>query len=545
MEIQLNGVYVVMSLDLIRTKHSWLTKGILLFLAVTFVLGFGFSLSNFGDLSGPSGGSAADVNGEKIPMSEFYRYRDNFRRQNPQLGELSPAALEQVNIRVLSVMIDEKLLSQKARELGFRVSDQEIDEFIKSIPAFQIDGQFIGTKGYEERIREIFNISPGEFENILREELLAAKMERFIYETALITEEELYNVYLRQNEKVNLYYIPFSSKDFVDAYTPGEEDVKKYYEANKAKFKTDELRSVRFITISPEDFENRIEISEEEVNAYYNAYPEEFVTEEGETLPLEEAREQILSTLKAQRGGVLREQFVEVMGNTENSEKTLDQLAAENKIETINESEMFTDSDILKEIPPRITRMAFEKNKGETAIVPTGTSVWVFEVKEVVPSRGKKIEEAKEDIIIVLKVEKAKQTAGQKARETLAKLKTVKKKDLGDKTKSLGVELKETGYFTRLDSVPDINNEQLRSEAFEIDEKTVVSNKLYNVKDDFYIVSIKEKETADKEVFEQQKNELKEQELSRQQRTLRRDWLQNLRRESEISPNASLFPTQG
>jgi peptidyl-prolyl cis-trans isomerase D len=534
-----------MSLDLIRTKHSWLTKGILLFLAVTFVLGFGFSLSNFGDLSGPSGGSAADVNGEKIPMSEFYRYRDNFRRQNPQLGELSPAALEQVNIRVLSVMIDEKLLSQKARELGFRVSDQEIDEFIKSIPAFQIDGQFIGTKGYEERIREIFNISPGEFENILREELLAAKMERFIYETALITEEELYNIYLRQNEKVNLYYIPFSSKDFVDAYTPGKEDVKKYYEANKDKFKTDELRSVRFITISPEDFENRIEISEEEVNAYYNAYPEEFVTEEGETLPLEEAREQILSTLKAQRGGVLREQFIEVMGNTENSEKTLDQLAAENKIETINESEMFTDSDILKEIPPRITRMAFEINKGETAIVPTGNSVWVFEVKEVVPSRGKKIEEAKEDIITVLKVEKAKQTAGQKARETLTQLKTVKKKDLGDKTKSLGVELKETGYFTRLDSVPVINNEQLRSEAFEIDEKTVVSNKLYNVKDDFYIVSIKEKESADKEMFEQQKNELKEQELSRQQRTLRRDWLQNLRRESEISPNASLFPTQG
>lgn len=544
-EIKLNGVYIVMGLDLIRTKHSWVTKAILIVLAITFIIGFGFSVSDFGSLSGSSKGTAAEVNGEKITLSEFYRVRDNIRRQNPQQRELPQAALDSMNIMVLNYLIDLKLLSQKAKELGFVVSDREIDEFIKSLPAFQIDGRFIGSKEYEARIRQIFNLNPGEFENILREELLARKMESFIYETALITEEELYNVYQRRNEKVNLYYIPFLSKEFLDSHTPSEEEVKKHYEANKGEFKTEELRAIRYITISPEDFENRVEISEEEVGAYYNAYPEEFIGDEGGTLPLEEARDEVVSKLKTQRGDVLLEEFVEGIGNTEKASKSLDQLAAENKIETIDESELFTLAEILKEIPPRITRRAFEEIKGGTAIIPMGTSVWVLEVKEIVPSREKNIQEAKEEIISILKSEKAKKVTKQKAQETLTQLKTVKKEELKDKTKTLGVELQETGYFTRLDSVPTINNEQLRSEAFEIDEETVVSNKLYNNKDDFYIVSLKEKQSADMEIFNQQKDELKQQELGKQQRNLRQDWLRNLRRESKIIPNAALLPTQG
>jgi len=534
-----------MSLDLIRTKHSWFTKGVLLLLAAAFILSFGYGVTNLGSITGSSADAAAEVNGEKIPITEFYRYRDNFRRQNPQLAQLSPAETERVNIRILNFMIDEKLLSQKARELGFRVSDKEVNEFIKSIPAFQIEGQFIGKDQYQERIRRIFNLNPGDFEIILRQELLARKMEDFIYETALITEEELYNIYLRQNEKVNLYYIPFLSKDYIDAYTPSEEEIKTYFEANKDKFKTDELRSIRYITITAEDFENRIEISEEEINAYYSAYPEEFVAEDGGTLPLEDARAQIVTVLKSQKGGALREDFIGLLQSEGGSDKSLDELAAEYKIETINESEPFAQSDILKEIPPRITRLAFEENKGATDIVSMGSSIWVIEVKDIVPSRAKDVEEAKEEITAKLKNEKAKEITREKAQETLTKLKKAKKGELTEKAKSLGVELLETGYFSRLENVPKINNENLRSEAFEINEATVVSNKLYNNKDDFYIVALKEKQSADKEVFNQEKDALKAQELIRQQSNLHQNWLQNLRRESKITPNAALFPSQG
>ena len=534
-----------MSLDLIRTKHSWFTKTVLIVLAVTFVVGFGFSVSDFGNIAGTSGDAAAQVNGEKIPLTEFYRSRDNFRRQNPQTRQLSPAEMERFNISILNYMIDEKLLSQKARELGFRVSDQEINKFIKSLPAFQNEGQFIGKDLYEERIRQIFNLSPGQFESILREELMARKMEGFIYETALITEEELYNVYLRQNEKVNLYYIPFLSEDYLDAYTPSDDEIKKHFEANKEKYYTDELRSMRYITITAEDFENMVDISDEEITAYYNAYPEEFTDEEGGTKPFQEAREEIVSVLKEQRGGALREDFIKQLETEGGVDKSLDELAAEHRIEDIKESQQFSEEDILTEIPPMITRLAFEEQIGGTLIVPVSTSIWVTELKEIVPSEPKSLEEARGEVTSELKNEKVKGITRQKAQETLRELKNAKKEDLTEKTKSLGYELLETGYFSRLQNVPKINNEDLRSEAFEINEATVVSNKLYNNKDDFYIVSVKEKQSADKEVFNLEKDALKEQELRRQQGDLRQNWLQNLRRESEITPNPALFPSQG
>lgn len=534
-----------MSLDLIRTQHSWFTKGILILLAVTFVVGFGFSVSDFGMLAGTSGDSAAKVNGEEIPLTEFYRYRENFRRQNPQVSQLSPAESERVNLRILNFMIDEKLLSQKARELGFRVTDQEVNDFIKSLPAFQIDGQFIGSELYQDRIRNIFNLNPGEFESILREELLARKMEAMIYETALITEEELFNVFLRQNEMVNLYYIPFLSKDYIDTYTPSEEEIKKQFEANGENYKTDERRSIRYITISAEDFENRIEISEEEVTAYYNAYPEEFAAEDGTTKPIEEAREEILSVLRSQRGGAEREEFVSLLETEGGSDKSIDQLAADYKKDAVNESELFSESDILKEIPPRITRLAFQQSEVGSAIVPLGTSIWVIEVKDIEPSKPMNLEQATEQITAELKNTKARQITRKKAQEALNELRKAKKEDLSAKTKELGFELSETGFFSRLQNVPTINNEELRSEAFEINEATVVSNKLYNNRDDFYIVSVKEKQSIDQEVFDQEKETLKEQELRRQQSNLRQNWLQNLRRESEITPNAALFPSQG
>ena len=370
-------------------------------------------------------------------------------------------------------------------------------------------------------------------------------MEAVIYQTALITEEELFNVFLRQNEMVNLYYIPFLSKDYIDTYSPSEEEIKKQYEANTQNYMTDELRSIRYITITAEDFEKNMDISEEEIRAYYNAYPEEFKTEEGETKPFEEARDEIFSLLSAQRVELSSSSFVSELETQGGSDKSIDELAADHKIDTMNESQQFSETDILQEIPPRITRLAFEEAKGGTVIVEVGTTLWITEVKDIVPSKQKNLDEAKDEITAELKNTKAKQITRQKAREALNELRKVKKEELKDKAKELGLEVSETGYFTRLQNVPTINNEALRSEAFEINEDTVVSNKLYNNRDDFYIVSVKEIQRVDQEVFDQEKEALKQQELIRQQSNLRQNWLQNLRRESAITPNASLFPSQG
>ncbi len=535
-----------MSLDLIRRKHKWLTRVVLVVVSVTFILGIGSFVTGLGGFTSASGGSAAEINGEEISFAEYNRVRTNLRRQYGQQGEELPqAAIDFINMSALNQLIDLKLLAQKAQQLGFRISDQELDESIRSNPGFQVDGQFIGTERYQRFIEEGLNENITAFEDSYKKQLLAQKLLSFIDETIMVTDEKLLSLYNVQNEKVNLNYIEFSNKDFSDSYTPTDEEIEKYYQGRKANFKTDELRQIRYIVLDPEIFEKNIQISDEELNAYYNAYTEEFLSEDGEKLPYEEVKTEVESKLKSQKGEVARQAFLESIELAQDPDKSIDQIAKENGVESISESAPFLQSERTGDIPPNIVDRAYTEMQGKTSIVPVGTTIWVMEVSEISEPREKTLDETKAEIITALKNQKSNNQTRKKANETLNKLKSAKKEDITAQTKELGVELEETGPFTRLEAVPEINLEQIKAEVFEMDEDSTVLGRVYQNNNNFYVVIFKERVSADPGDFEKQREELTEQELQIQRRELMQKWLQNLRREAKIVPNNNLFPVQG
>ncbi|TDJ02581.1 MAG: hypothetical protein E2O70_01320, partial [Candidatus Dadabacteria bacterium] len=336
-----------MSLDLIRRRHRWLTLGILFFISVAFIFGIGSFVTGFGTSTGAPRGSAAEVNGEEISMVQYALVRDNLRRRlGQQEGELPQAAIDFTNMSALNQLIDLKLLAQKSKQMGFVVTKEEFNKTIHSDPVFQIDGKFVGAERYRNFIAQGLNQNVTEYENFYKERILVQKLLRFIDETIVVTDEKLLTVYNIQNEKVNLNYIKFSNTDFMDAYTPEEEEIEKYYQGRKANFKTDELRKIRYIVLEPEMFENNVHISDEELNAYYNAYTEEFLAEDGKTPPFEEVKSDVESKLKSQKGEVIRREFLESIEPSQNPEKSIDQIAKENSVESISESAPLSKLDI-------------------------------------------------------------------------------------------------------------------------------------------------------------------------------------------------------
>lgn len=533
-----------MSLDLIRNQHSWFTKGILILIAVTFVVGIGYQLADWESLTGVPDRTAATVNGEDIGLANFYAFRDNLRKQLNQGGDLPPGYEEQINMIALNQLINMKLLAQKAKDLGFKVTDKELNEAITTNPAFQIDGRFVGKEMYENYINQALNQDVGSFENSYREDLLVDKLRRFIEETTIVTDESLLNSYKKQNEKVNLYYIPFESSDYAETYTPTDEEIEKYYQANKNKFMTPEIRTFRYTTLDPENFEKSVTVTEDEISSYYNAYSEEFVSEEGNPLPLSEVKAEIESQLKAQRGEILKQQFISELQDPEAEAKHLDGIASEFSA-TIKESAPVSAKESMEVFPPAVVRRAYDIERGAVFVMPVGTSLWAVETKEITPPRQETLEEARDQVISRLKREKSNEIARNKAQEALSKLKSIKKENLQAEAKELGLELKETGYFSRMDRVPEINAPELQTYAFEIDEKSTVADKVYGDRNAFYIVSVKEKQQADEENFELTKALLKEEELEKQQSEIISNMIMDMRRQSEILPNPELFPKQG
>lgn len=535
-----------MSLNFIRNRHSWFIRGILIVIAVAFIIGIGYNLSDFGAITNVPERAAAKVNGEDVSLVNFYIMRDSLKRQIAEGGEVPEEYMNQINVIALNQLINLKLLAQKARSLGFRVTDEELGSAITSDPNFQIDGKFVGWERYKQLVEEVLHQEVGEYENSYRERLLAGKLARFLDETAIITDENLLDVYNKQNEKVNLYYIAFPAADFAGSYTPGEEEIKDYYEKHKGELKTAETRRIRYVTLTPETFEKSVVVSEDEIGSYYNAYPEEFKSQDGKQIPLSEAKADIESKLKAQKSEALRQQLAARIDNPgEGGPAGIDALAKEYSIETINESKPFTITDIMAEVPPMVTRQAFGSEKGAVSLIPVGTSIWVVEVTGITPPREKTPDEAKGDITAALKSEKSVQIARSKADEALKKLKGVKSESLPAEAKKLGLELKETGLFSRSERVPQLNSQVIGSDAFELDAKAGVPNRIYDDRDKFVIISIKELKSADPGDFDEVKGALMEQELDEQRSQVIQNMIQDMRRQAEIIPNNKLFPAQG
>lgn len=531
-----------MILDWLRKSQSWFTRAVLILLAITFIFGFGFGLVDFvGSGANVPQGTAAEVNGEKIAVVDFYRARDNLYRQYGQQGEVPSGISSFVDRIALEQLVDSKLLAQKAANLGLSVTDGELSEAIKSIPALQVSGQFIGADAYKAFVRQAFGEGVGEFEEKYREELLAAKLVNLIYGTARVTDEELLNRYRMQNEKVSLNFVSFSPDNFKGSYSPGEKDVKKYYEEHKSEFKTPELRSIEYVILGPEKFETKANVSEEEINAYYEANTDDFRTE-GKVRPLSDVKDEIRAIIKEQQGISIRDEYAQSLAERLKKDP-LNGIAEENGIARVNESLAFSLAETPDEIPSQVAQKAFSMKKGEKSLLQVEDQIWVMEVTGAVLPKQKKTGEAAGEITEKLKAMKAKETAKSKAEEVLKKVKAGNA-SLEEAAKPLGLKQEETGYFSRLENVPRINSDELKVDAFYLDDQNPVASKVYSDGDKFYVVSFTKKQEIDPEEFQEKKTELKESELSQRRRSLYADWIQELRQKSEININENLFSPQ-
>ena len=532
-----------MSLDLIRKHNTWFTKGLLILLAITFVVGFGFSFQKFGLVRGVPQGTAAEVNGEKISLMEFLKVRENLYKQFKQQGEIPEAIQNYINLSALNQLIDLKLLSQKARDMGFRVTDEELSEAIRSNPAFQIDGQFIGTEAYKTLIEQSTNDTVSSFELKYREEILVQKLINLINQTANITDEELLSVYKKQNEKVNLYFVEFSPEEYLDSAIPSKEEISSYYEMHTDEFKTPELRRIRYFKITPDKLESNVTVSDQEIGAYYNAYPDEFRSEDNNVLPLSEVKEKVRDKIRKQRATFLKDDFLKEL-NDRFEKSSFAELVHQNGIVDISESKVFAAGEAIEGIPLQVASKAFSINKGEKGYSIVGDTIWIIEVAEVSQPYQKNLDEAEKEIAEKIKTTKAKESSRLKAQEFLDNISKTRD-GIKEFARSNGLEAEETGFFSRLDNVPKINSGELKKDAFSLEESNPTAPRVYISGDRFYVASLKEIQEPDTQGFEEKKTELEDNEIARRRNDILSEWLQKLREEAKIIPNESIIRPRG
>ena len=170
---------------------------------------------------------------------------------------------------VINGLIDRTLLARQAREVGFNVTEDEVMErFVNDgvillslgvdappeVPQGEIPVSFAdkdGSFNLELAKRYIENglrRSVGEFAESQVDEYLAAQMRELVASTVNVSDAEVWDDYIRENDKASLRYVRFSpaffSKQEPDHFeealaawaAKNEEAVDKTYQANKYRF---------------------------------------------------------------------------------------------------------------------------------------------------------------------------------------------------------------------------------------------------------------------------------------------------------------------
>ena len=257
--------------NMLQTIHERL-KGIfaiaiLVALGVVFVFwGINFS-TDFGGFTSARG---IEVNGRDLPVEEVRQnYQDQLSRMQAAFGEAGVpdemrAAMQK---RVIEQAVRTELIRQRTRKLGFEATDAEVLEAIREVPAFQVDGRF-SPDAYHAALRSI-NMSPERFEAEQRDYVLARQLDRGLYSSSFVLPAELEGRVALAGESRSLGWVAIPAREFAPEVTLDDAAVAAYYEANKARYMTEEQATVDYVELDIEDYAARADVSEPALRAYY------------------------------------------------------------------------------------------------------------------------------------------------------------------------------------------------------------------------------------------------------------------------------------
>src|SRR5579859_6536481 len=172
----------------ILQRHKWFMYIVLGSLALIFAAWGAVSIGNFN-----AGGTtyAAEAGGDKVSVEDARNawIREQSEYQQRMGGEIPAAQKPVLQDHLLESMIRESLLSQRVHDLGYRVSDQDLVEAIRDIPAFQIEGKY-NSEVAKERLAQA-GVTLDRFEGEMRSSLQRAQLQSGIASSDFQTPVEI------------------------------------------------------------------------------------------------------------------------------------------------------------------------------------------------------------------------------------------------------------------------------------------------------------------------------------------------------------------
>ncbi|HET7204463.1 MAG TPA: SurA N-terminal domain-containing protein [Steroidobacteraceae bacterium] len=212
---------------------------------------------------------AAQVNGQEIPAQIVLQaWQDRQSELQQQLrDELPPELMRSEQQKLIDEFIDRELLVQRAHESGYRVSDRELAETLRQIPALQVDGQFSRDR-YAALLRQQGR-SESEFEREFRRDLESNQLRNAIAVSSFVTPAELQRRVALEGETREVAYAVIPAAAYAAQVNVTPEAVAAHYEKNRSQFMTPESVSLQYLQLNLAEIAASVEVTEEGLHRFY------------------------------------------------------------------------------------------------------------------------------------------------------------------------------------------------------------------------------------------------------------------------------------
>ena len=259
---------VIMLQDMRDKAQSWVAKAIVAFIAFTFAI---FGLESLRpDSSNPE---VASVNGEKITQRQLMDAVEQQRRLiYQQAGKnFDPSMLDENLLQRSSLesLVQKALLNQQISKNDMVVSDQLIDQMLRTAPEFQVDGQY-NSERLMQYIRSL-GMTITQFRHIVREQMVTTQLQAGIAATEFTTLYELNDLMALQSQSRDVSWMVLSAEKAREAAIVTDGDIQAFYEAEASRFMQPEQVSVRYIVLDKASLREGIEIDEDDIRLRYES----------------------------------------------------------------------------------------------------------------------------------------------------------------------------------------------------------------------------------------------------------------------------------
>lgn len=248
-------------LEAIRNRSKgWIAKVILGLLIIPFALwGVDSYFSGTGEEA-----PAARIGDHEISQRDFAQA---LQEQQEELGIRSDDSA--MRERVLDQLINTRLLSTSAREIGFTILEPQIHAVLFGVEIFQENGQF--SEARMDNWLRSRDMGRGELLNMIGEDLLLRQVQIGLGEGAVVARPVAQRLAGLLNQQREVSELRFDSKDHAQGIKIEDAELQAYYQARQADFATPAQVRLEYLSFSLSDLATAVRVSPEQVRQFYEA----------------------------------------------------------------------------------------------------------------------------------------------------------------------------------------------------------------------------------------------------------------------------------